>query len=663
MAVTRILLVEDDEDDYVITRDYLEELSFLDLELIRVVEAEDAIARLTHESFDLCLLDYQLGAVNGLDVLRKTKNSLFFTPIIMLTGQANEELDQAALDAGATDYLVKSELNSNRFARALRYALARSEVEAERVERLKAEEDNRTKTLFLAHLSHELRTPLTSILGYTELLLSKEALQNSRQELDVILRNGRHLLNLLNDVLDLSKIAAGKLEINKTKVNLDNTLADIFTLHSAQAVDKGLQLSFNSLTPLPVFIHTDVTRFRQILINLISNAIKFTDEGSVEVNLFMTQEAEDEFLCVDVKDTGVGIPEDKLTSIFQPFTQVADVVSKSIGGSGLGLAISSELAIRLGGDIRVSSESGVGSCFSFRVQPGDLTGVEREKLSLESSDAYLYNMPEKKVSGRVLVVDDLRDIRTLIGHLVSRSGATVTFASNGHSALSAIDQSIKENNPFDLIFMDIHMPEMNGEEAVVILREQKQYRQPIVALTAASMQGSMERFQKIGFDGMLTKPVDTEKLMQTLFKHLPIKEAESHNEITNSEAGRGDDKDVFPRVLIVEDDKDAANAISLLLENLSTAPEIVNTGRDALRKIDAITWDVVLLDLNLPDTNGMEILKAVRHGKTKASPHTKIAIISGEEISNEIKSTMDIDFVLMKPIQLLALKSLVDDIR
>ena len=234
--VTRLLLVEDDEDDYILTCDYLEQLGSHTFDVEWLSCPEQAISVLSENKHDICLLDYRLGASDGLEVLKRAVANGFRGPIIMLTGQSDEALDSAALDAGAVDYLVKSEMNSSRFARAIRYALARRDVEDERVERLKAEAENRSKDRFLAHLSHELRTPLSSILGYTELLMQSEKNRHLNNELGVIYRNGKHLLSLLNDVLDLSKIAADKLELNCSDVNFDSLMADVYTLMRVSAL-------------------------------------------------------------------------------------------------------------------------------------------------------------------------------------------------------------------------------------------------------------------------------------------------------------------------------------------------------------------------------------------------------------------------------------------
>jgi len=335
-----ILLVEDDEDDYILTLDYLQQMPNHHFNVDWVDNSIEALALLKENNHDICLLDYQLGGVNGLSVLKQTSGDGCTVPIIMLTGQTDTELDNNALDAGAVDYLVKSELNSARFNRAIRYALARKDIENERVERIKAEARSRSKDKFLAHLSHELRTPLTSILGYTELLLSDDSNKKIQPELTTILDNGNHLLGLLNNVLDLSKIAAGKFELNATTISLESFIADVYTLMSMAAQDKGINLTLSAKSALPLEINADSLRLRQVLINIIHNAIKFTNQGTVNIDVWLDELLEQPRLYFAITDTGMGIPDSLLATIFKPFEQVQDIVSRNEEGSGLGLSIS-----------------------------------------------------------------------------------------------------------------------------------------------------------------------------------------------------------------------------------------------------------------------------------------------------------------------------------
>src|SRR5688572_12692054 len=307
-------------------------------------------------------MDYRLGAEVSINLVREALSLGFTAPIIMLTGQDDTGVEIAAAAAGAVDYLVKDNLGREQLLRSIRYALARSEIQAERFERIRAETANRSKTEFLAILSHEIRTPLTAIIGYTELLIHQYQQTNAdlAHKLQVINRNGTHLLSLLNDTLDLSKIEAGKLEMDIEKIELGPFVMSAVSLIREMAEAKNLTLQVSARTVLPRFIQSDAMRLRQILFNLLGNAIKFTEEGTVELQLKM----DNEFLEFHVLDTGKGISRGDLDKIFAPFTQLAPGQNE---GTGLGLTISQKLAKKLGGSIAAHSIEGGGSRFILRI--------------------------------------------------------------------------------------------------------------------------------------------------------------------------------------------------------------------------------------------------------------------------------------------------------
>ena len=648
-SVTRILIVEDDEDDFILTSDYLNHIDFFEAKLFRAVDADGAVFQLESGKFDLCLLDYQLGKDNGISVLRRAKELGVDTHIIMLTGQSDAQLDQTALDMGAVDYVVKNEMDSDRFARSIRYALGRREFEKERSERLKAETENESKNKFLAHLSHELRTPLTAILGYTELMIAKDESEPLRDSLNIVLRNSRHLLNLLNDVLDLSKIAAGRLELHDEEVDLASFFTDIYALMQISALDKGLSFTISSQSLIPEFINTDSTRLRQVLINIISNAIKFTHAGSIKVTLNLSEEHENKSLIMCIKDTGVGIPKDKLESIFNPFTQVEDVMSKFTGGSGLGLAISNELIKRMGGQLTVESEVGEGSSFivvlplsnssSLSFQTFELNEcVARERI--KSEDEF------SRLNGRVLIVDDLTDIRLLIGHLVQGLGVQVEYAENGKEAFETVLQHRKMASTYDLVLMDIHMPVMNGIEATEKIRTQFP-NLPIVALTAARMKGTDTKLFDQGFTDVLSKPVDRQSLVSMLERFL-IKEQDAKPDaaVADSESRLSEIGEI---VFVVEDDEDAAKALSLMLETQGIKCLVAHSVDQAVELYDGgISLRHVLLDLNLGSEDGLEVARHIRD----KDADTPITILSGETPALETIQPLKINGFLQKPIQL-----------
>ncbi|GAA80521.1 hybrid sensor histidine kinase/response regulator [Pseudoalteromonas sp. BSi20495] len=650
--VTQLLLVEDDEDDYILTCDYLDQLDSHTFNIQWISSPEQAIETLSKNEHDICLLDYRLGASNGLDVLKEAIANGFSGPIIMLTGQSNDELDSAALDAGAVDYLIKTEMSSSRFARAIRYALARKDVEGERVERLKAEAENRSKDRFLAHLSHELRTPLSSILGYTELLMQSDFSQQAENELGVIYRNGKHLLSLLNDVLDLSKIAADKLELTLSEVNLDSMLADVYTLMRVSVLDKGLTLRFESNQPLPLVAQLDATRVRQILINLINNAVKFTDKGEIVVNAWTQWVDEREMLFFSIKDSGMGIAPEKQELIFKPFEQIADVESRSVGGAGLGLAICAELLARMQGSISLDSEIGKGSTFTISVYPGDISGVERQVLNFSSAPQLQSKSAPCKVHGRVLVVDDLRDLRMLVGHMISTCGARVDYAEHGQQALEKVRIADAYKAPYDIIFIDIHMPVMGGKEATIELRKMG-YKGPIIALTAATMKGIREELAALGFNDVIPKPVDSVVLYQCLQDYLVAPESAPQPKNINSSKSLTEKKQRF---LLVEDDHDAAQITQLLLESLGVETVIASSCAQCLQILNHDQqFNKVLLDMHLPDGRGIDLGQQIN----ERYPELRLVIVSGAEPNPREIKDLNIDRVLLKPINLSLLETLI----
>ena len=642
-SVARVLLVEDDEDDFILTSEYLHQLASHSFEIDWVTNPTKALEQLNLGKHDICLLDYQLGAYNGLTVLERASENGCSIPIIMLTGQSDEALDQSALAAGAVDYLVKSEMTTARFARAIRYALARQEIENERLERINAETQNQSKDRFLAHLSHELRTPLTSILGYTEILLNSNKAPNAEPELNIILNNGQHLLGLLNNVLDLSKIAVGKLEYNFSTINVDSFIADIFCLMQVHAADKGLTLKMHAKNALPLQIYSDPVRLRQVLINLIHNGIKFTETGQVTLTIWTEFINEQELMKFSVADTGQGIPEHMLGNIFKPFEQVEDFISRKEQGAGLGLSICTELVQHMGGSITVNSVVNQGSEFVFSVDPGDIADQERVLLAFEQEHTSHEIIALTPLQGHVLVVDDMDDIRQLIGQLCQSFGLKVSYASNG---LQAIEQckSAKENNHcFDLILMDIHMPTLDGKRAIKEIRELN-FDNAIIAVTAATMKGVKQELLALGFNHIVAKPIDKNELYQGLANYLSIENQSSV--LQNS----------VQRFLVVEDDEDAADVTVLLLESLGIEAVKAHTAeicQDLLIKEN--NWTTILLDLHLPDASGLDLAHSIK----QSHPNIRLILVSGATVPEPSLKQAGINKAILKPINLEILKGLI----
>ena len=647
MRDVKLLIVDDDEDDFLLARELLNEITTGPCRLDWAPSYEAGREQLRQNTHDLCLMDYSLGARDGIELLAEAQSLGFTGPIILLTGMHQGEVDMQALQAGAVDYLVKASLTAEQLARAIRYALARREMERERVERLKAESENRSKSEFLAHLSHELRTPLSAILGFTELLLNSNNDIESGNHLRVVHRNGKHLLGLLNDILDLSKIEAGKLELEPHQVYLSSFLTDIYFLMRGAALDKNLDLQMQTPTPLPRRIVTDPTRLRQILLNLIGNAIKFTDDGCVTVRVEMLANgAGKEQLHFSVMDTGVGITAESQEVIFQPFVQAKSSYAQAQAGTGLGLAISRQLVERLGGTIELASTPGKGSLFSFYIAVGDCALEDRDTFSLEVDNEREPLNEVPRLTGRVLVVDDLRDIRLLIGHFVKMTGVEVSYAHNGAEALERIQYCAEQNDPYDLVLMDIHMPIMGGHEAAQTLRL-TDHATPLVALTAAHMKGDMDACLASGFNAYLSKPVDQAQLQILLLRYLKsqLASAAGAHPPVNPTVQK-------PVIMVVEDNPDALLATSGLLELLQWRVLGAATGAEALTLLIEESPSIILLDVNLPDMDGYQLAQRCR----VLLPSARLILASGEPLDEVRAKSCGVESGLLKPLSLAALE-------
>lgn len=643
--IVKVLLIEDDEDDYLLTKDYLEHLESQSFLLTWVTNAKMALEKVSTSEFHLCLCDYKLAGETALDVLRLFDQHSIDLPVVVLSGQTDIAIDEKVMLAGATDYIAKQDIETPKFLRTLRYALARKEVENERIERKNIELQNKAKDRFLAHLGHELRTPLSSILGYTDLLLTNEKAKDSIEELTIIQNNGKHLLSLLNDLLDMSKIIANKFELTPRKVPLNIFLTDLYALMQISAYDKGLELAFESRSQIPEEIKVDATRLRQILINLLNNAVKFTEKGSVKMTVWFEPSIKSDgqpLLSFLIQDTGVGISTDKIKAIFKPFEQIEDVMRADRGGAGLGLSICHEIATRMGGEINVTSRLNEGSCFTLSIP---ILPAETEQLvdfSLTTHAEVANYSLSTFVSGRVLVVDDLAELRRLTGHLIKQAGANVDFAENGEAAIHSIKTAQQRGYPYDLVFMDIHMPVMNGSDAVQALRKDG-YHLPVVALTAANHKGLVDELMAFGFDGVMPKPLDKLLLKNVLEKFLLLQKPHVESEGSSITTEANDSLHVH----VIEDDEDAVQLMSILLGSLGANVTVSLTGKMALENVNRHKkFDLYLLDLTLPDVQGAELGATIR----SLDPSARMVFISGSEPEGEVMERLGIETALLKPV-------------
>lgn len=349
-----------------------------------------------------------------------------------------------------------------------------------------AEAANEAKGQFLANMSHEIRTPMNSIIGFSDILIEEQMPDDQKEYVSLIRESGRHLLELINDILDFSKVEAGKLDVQETVFFLSELVETVESAMRPAAEKKGLKFEIVNRGQLPQQIRSDPNRLRQCLLNLVGNAIKFTDNGCVQVEVSLEGNDDKQFIRFDVEDTGIGIPADSQKKIFESFRQVDGTDSRQYGGTGLGLTITKQLAELLGGEISVKSEFGKGTIFSLVIPTNVETGFQ-ELLENVEEDIQLDDNPKYpghiEFTGRVLVAEDVLTNQKLIKHLLEKIGFEVTMVDDGNKVVQkALSQS------FDLIFMDIQMPNMNGYEATKIIRDNS-IKTPIIALTANAMSG------------------------------------------------------------------------------------------------------------------------------------------------------------------------------
>ncbi len=512
-----IVFIDDDQDDIFLIKDLLNEIHGTQYKVEWTPEFDAAINAIQRQEADVYLIDYQLGSRTGLEILEAVKGFDLTKPMILLTGLGDHEVDMEAMRKGASDFLKKEQITADLLERAIRYAIKRSqdqekikEVERFKAEKIAAEIATQAKSRFLANMSHEIRTPLGSILGFADLANDSSLTESKRADfISIIKRSGEHLLELINDILDLSKIEAGHLKLDFSDYPWQSIFKEVIELLRPKAAAKGIELNFHIKGEIPNLLRTDLNRLRQILMNVVGNAIKFTEKGSVTVECKLESIRAHRQLKISVIDTGIGMSGSDQARIFQPFQQGNSGTNRKYGGTGLGLDLSRKLAQALGGDLILSaSKLQRGSTFEIL-----LPAHFRKSAQNQSKTSYTTQPIHSKLS--VLLVEDAVENQLLVKYLLEKVGFTIVTAGNGREG---VRKALSGN--YDVVLMDIQMPDMDGYEATRILRAQG-YKTPIVALTAHAMNEECQRAMSMGFSDYLTKPIVRDRLIETLNKFSP----------------------------------------------------------------------------------------------------------------------------------------------